>query len=145
MKICSKSTGEQPCGSATSLKLLQQIYRRTPVLKRDFTLAHGCSPVDLLHIFRTSFFENTSGRLLLVNQMHLHKGSKGKYLKGSYFLNLENLIPLLSYRKNIREWILASVTWKYRNVKTFCRFRNTQSVFTCSKLTIEADVQYAQS
>ena len=26
---------------------------------------HGCSPVILLHIFRTPFFKNTSGRLLL--------------------------------------------------------------------------------
>ena len=29
-------------------------------------LRHGCSPVNLLHIFRTSFTENTSAWLLLV-------------------------------------------------------------------------------
>ena len=28
------------------------------------TLRHGCSPVSLLHIFRTPFLKNTSGRLL---------------------------------------------------------------------------------
>ena len=28
-------------------------------------LRHGCSPVSLLHIFRTPFPKNTSGRLLL--------------------------------------------------------------------------------
>ena len=42
--------------------------RRTPVLKYDFieiTLRHGCSPVYLLHIFRTRFLKNTSGWLLL--------------------------------------------------------------------------------
>ena len=39
--------------------------------KRDFnkvaeiTLRHGCSPVNLLHIFRTPFIKNTSGQLLL--------------------------------------------------------------------------------
>ena len=50
---------------------MQQIYRRTPMPKCDFnkvalhTLRHGCSPVNLLHIFRTPFSENTSGRLLL--------------------------------------------------------------------------------
>ena len=36
--------------------------------KCDFNkvaLWHGCSPVNLLHIFRTSFRKNTSGWLLL--------------------------------------------------------------------------------
>ena len=31
----------------------------------EITLRHGCSPVDLLHIFRTLFPKNTSGRLVL--------------------------------------------------------------------------------
>ena len=31
----------------------------------EITLLHGCSPVNLLHIFRTPFIKNTSGRLLL--------------------------------------------------------------------------------
>ena len=29
------------------------------------TIGHGCSPVNLRHIFRTSFYKNISGRLLL--------------------------------------------------------------------------------
>ena len=29
------------------------------------SLRHGCSPVNLLHIFRTPFSKNTSGGLLL--------------------------------------------------------------------------------
>ena len=54
---------------------MQHIYRRTPMRKCDFnkvakqlywnTLWHGCSPVSLLHIFRTSFLMNTSRGLLL--------------------------------------------------------------------------------
>ena len=28
-------------------------------------LRHGCSPVNLLHFFRTPFFKNTSGGVLL--------------------------------------------------------------------------------
>ena len=54
---------------------MQQIYR-TPVLKCDFnkdasnfieiTLRHGCSPVNLLHIFRAPFPKNSSGGLLLL-------------------------------------------------------------------------------
>ena len=31
----------------------------------EITLPHECSPVNLLHIFRTLFLKNTSGRLLL--------------------------------------------------------------------------------
>ena len=30
----------------------------------EITLWHGCSPVNLLHIFRTPFFKNTTGWLL---------------------------------------------------------------------------------
>ena len=53
---------------------MQQIYRRTPASKIDFNkvasnfietaLRHGCSPVNLLHIFRTAFIKNTSGVIL---------------------------------------------------------------------------------
>ena len=48
LKICSRFTGEHPCRSVISI-----------------TFRHGCSPVNLLHVFRTPFFKNTSGRLLL--------------------------------------------------------------------------------
>ena len=62
---------------------MQQIYRRTPMqtcnLKKkllcnfiEITPWHGCSPVYLLHIFRTSLLKNTSGRLLL-NTIFLNK------------------------------------------------------------------------
>ena len=52
---------------------MQQIYRRTPMPKYDFNkvaksqikLRHGCSPVNLLHIFKAPFYKNTSGGLLL--------------------------------------------------------------------------------
>ena len=45
----------------------QQIYRRAPMRKCDFTLRHRCSPVNFQHIFRTPFPKNTSGWLLLYN------------------------------------------------------------------------------
>ena len=32
----------------------------------EVTLRHACSPVNLLHIFKTPFTKNTSGWLLLV-------------------------------------------------------------------------------
>ena len=31
----------------------------------EIALRHGCSPVNLLHIFKTLFYKNTSGGLLL--------------------------------------------------------------------------------
>ena len=55
---------------------MQQTYRRTPIPKYDFnkvakqsieiTRRHGCSPVYLLHIFRTRFPKSISGELLLL-------------------------------------------------------------------------------
>ena len=57
LKICSKVTGEHPCRSAISIKLLCNFIK--------IALRHGCSPVNLLHIFRTPFLKNTSGWLLL--------------------------------------------------------------------------------
>ena len=32
----------------------------------EITLTYGCSPVNLVHIFRTPFPKNTSGWLLLI-------------------------------------------------------------------------------
>ena len=57
LKICSKSTGEHPCRSAVPIKLQSNFV--------EVTLRHGCSPIILLYIFRTSFLKNTSRRLLL--------------------------------------------------------------------------------
>ena len=54
LKICSKFTGQYPCQSAISKSNFIEI-----------ALRHGYSPVNLLHIFRTPFLKNISGRLLL--------------------------------------------------------------------------------
>ena len=37
----------------------------------EITLRHGCSPVNLLHIFGLPFSKNTSGRLLLLTRSAL--------------------------------------------------------------------------
>ena len=60
LKICSKFTGENTCRSAISIRLLCNFI--------EIALRQGCSPVNLLHIFRTPFLKNTSGRLLLLFQ-----------------------------------------------------------------------------
>ena len=66
-------------------KNMPQIYRRTPTSKNDLkwnvqsnfieiTFRHGCSPVNLLHFFRTSFPKKTSGWLLLLTILALLSG-----------------------------------------------------------------------
>ena len=47
-----------PSRSVISVKLLCDFI--------EITFLYGCSPIKLLHIFRTSFPENTSGGLLLL-------------------------------------------------------------------------------
>ena len=54
LKICSKFTGEHPCRSVISIKLQNNFI--------EIALRRGCSPVNLLHIFRTPFPQNNSGR-----------------------------------------------------------------------------------
>ena len=63
LKICSKFTGEQPCRSVISIKLLCNFIKIIP--------RHGCSPLNLLHIFRTPFTKNTSERLFLTSRKTL--------------------------------------------------------------------------
>ena len=52
LKICSKFTGEHPCRSAICNFI-------------EIALRHGCSPVNLLHVFEAPFRKNTAGGLLL--------------------------------------------------------------------------------
>ena len=52
LKICGKFTEEHPCWSGISIKLLCNFI--------EIAIWHGCSPVNLLHIFRTTFPKNTS-------------------------------------------------------------------------------------
>ena len=57
LKLCSKLTGEHPCRSAISIKLLRNFI--------VIALRHGCSPANLLYIFSAPFPKNISGRLLV--------------------------------------------------------------------------------
>ena len=70
VRICFNYLHKQPFRGVLKKSCsenMQQIYRRTPTPKCDLqsnfieiTLRHGCSPVNLLHIFRTPFLKNTS-------------------------------------------------------------------------------------
>ena len=73
-KVKAQPFQKQPFRSVPAKRCygnMQQIYRGTPMPKCHFhkaeiyfTLRHGYSPVNLLHIFRTNFCRNTSGWLL---------------------------------------------------------------------------------
>ena len=55
--MCSKFTGGHPCQSVISIRLFSIVI--------EITLRYVCSSANLLHIFRTAFYKNTSGGLLL--------------------------------------------------------------------------------
>ena len=57
LKICGNFTGEDSCRCEISIKLQSNVI--------EMALRHACSPLNLLHIFRTPFLKNASGRLLL--------------------------------------------------------------------------------
>ena len=57
LSIYSKFTGVHQCRNVISIKLWSNFI--------EITLLHVYSPVNLLHIFRTTFYKNTYGRLLL--------------------------------------------------------------------------------
>ena len=57
LNMCSKFRRENPCRSVISLKLLCSFI--------EIALRHGCSLLNLLHVFRTPFYKNTYGGLLL--------------------------------------------------------------------------------
>ena len=48
-------------------KFTEEHLRRNALHFIETALRHGCSPVNLVHIFRIPFYKNTSGVLLLIN------------------------------------------------------------------------------
>ena len=74
LKMWSKFTGKHSCRSLTSVTFQSNKIKKIKIRKNqllsnfiEITLRHGHerSPVNLQHIFRTRFLNNTSGRLLL--------------------------------------------------------------------------------
>ena len=76
LKICSKFTGEDPCRRAILIKLHNNFI--------EIVLRHGCSPVNLLHIFRTPFSGSTTGWLLLKYMNHGKKTVARKAFKQQF-------------------------------------------------------------
>ena len=76
LKKCSKFTVEHPCWSVICNFI-------------EMTLQHGCSPVNLLHIFRIPFLKNTSGRLLL-NFRYIPNGKMWFYKEQIFWKKKKN-------------------------------------------------------
>ena len=70
----------------------------------EITLQHGCSPVNLLHIFRTPFVKNTSGLLLLFFKTFLK------------FLVVRKLVRQFLYYIHFLFLILHSLTLHYIHI-----------------------------
>ena len=74
LKICSKFTGEHPCRGAILM-----------------ALQHGCSLVNLLHIFRTLFSMDTYEGLLLFFRCFSHIFTMANELPGFSISRLANV------------------------------------------------------
>ena len=58
----------------------------------EITLLHGCSPTNLLHIFRTPFFKKNTSKGLSLSYWSMRKGANFD-LKRNIFVNKHVDIP----------------------------------------------------
>ena len=87
LKICSKFTGKHQCQSALLVQLLCNFF--------EMALPHGCSPVNLQHIFKTTFTKNMSEVLLLMGFQQMRKGTN--ILQTGYHTTMLFVITLKLY------------------------------------------------
>ena len=99
LKICSRFAGEHPCRSVISMNLQSNFI--------EITLRHGCSPVDLLHIFRTFFSEE-----------HLCRAA-------SIMLQIADLFSYCCHTFEGIEKVVHEQTTKFLNDNNiFCKYRS---------------------
>ena len=78
LKICSRSTWEYPCWSVISIKLLCSFI--------EITLRHGCSPANMLHLFRNLFLRTSLDGCFCSCIKETSQYSPIGYLSYSYYL-----------------------------------------------------------
>ena len=66
----------------------------------EIALRHGCSPVNLLHIFRTPFPRNTSGSMLLQTDVLDYHSKYLKLLKVTLIVFYFSLFGRITYIGN---------------------------------------------
>ena len=102
-KIRSKFTGEHPCRSAISIKLRGSFV--------EIALRHGCSAVNLLHIFRTPFPKiktyfnerNTTFKELITTD---------KYVTLHHRILLVVVTELFKFKKDISIITIGDTFWR---------------------------------
>ena len=115
---------------------MQQIYKKTPMLKCDFNkvanieivLWHGCSLVNLLHIFRTFFPKNISDGLLLVSPWQSNCAFNGI----NYYLPLISRagMNLCSMKHlNLKHFGLSNLFFLYMGFRNTLLFLNILFLF----------------
>ena len=130
--ICSKFTGEHPCRSAISRKLLCNFI--------EIALRHGCSPVNLLHIFRTPFPKNTSGGLLLGAGCCCGMSNAKMYLGplSGIFIGLTKL-NLVNCALNDNESVIDAIACHFCNHPSAAEIN---SKFMCALSNVESSRSY---
>ena len=106
---------------------MQQIYKRTPMLKCDFTLWHGCSPVNLLHIYRTPFPKNNPGGLLVKltrgvfrNQSNILDETFSKNIQQLSIVIFKTMMKIFqTHKKNLDNYVIKSDIYQ---VLEICQF-----------------------
>ena len=95
LKIRKKFTGGHPCRSAISIKLLCNFV--------EIALRHGCSPVSLLHIFRTPFLKGALEdlRQFLASERPLQN------MKNAFYITWKALFVFKIF--NFLSWLLGHV------------------------------------
>ena len=99
MKICSKFTEEHQCRSEITIKL--------QINFAEITLRYICSPVSLLHIFRTPVPKKTFAGLLLKGNNCLKGSNEDNYIMNElkvhskFWHNIWQLNALKKMMKNI--------------------------------------------
>ena len=95
---------------------MQQIYSRTPVPNCDFNKVsrHGCSPVNLLHIYRTSFPKNTSWLMFLNSLVGLSSWALllPYWIQLSHILSCFTLLNQWKTEEPLNNTELSYTAWK---------------------------------
>ena len=92
MKVCSKFTGEHLCQSVILLKLQSNFI--------EIAYRHGCSPVNLPHIFRTPFLpgEHPFRCVISIKLLFLRIGNSIKDACQG-LIHVRNIRPDANFRK----------------------------------------------
>ena len=103
LEICSKITGKHSCRSVISINLQSNFI--------EITLRHGCSAVNLLHIFRTPFPKiktyfnerNTTFKELITTD---------KYVTLHHRILLVVVTELFKFKKDISIITIGDTFWR---------------------------------